>query len=517
MSQQSAVSDRRINLAHAPPFRLGGIEVIPATRQIRRGRDVKTLEPRVMQVLVALAEARGEVVSRDDLIERCWNGQVVGENAINRVISRIRGLAAELGMDSLQLETITKVGYRLLVDGPAPAEASPTSPPVPSPPVSGPAPAVGRRLVLSGAAALLGAGALGYGLWRKDAPDAERAKAVDLVRRAREIGTLALTGSGAQSLDYLREAVRTDPGCAEAWGLLALAYRHYGPEGDLSDPNSGKAKSVAAANRALELDPGNADARAALVLVPSCYRNWARIEAGLRRILEQHPRHVVSRFYLGMLMSEVGRWHESIRQLQEVNRLDPFRPVAHYRLAHALWSVGRVEEAENTVDRAMERWPRHGAIWETKFRLLLFSGRPDAAASFAVDMSARPPDYPPQTGIADRLAVARALATRARSDIEAAAAQTLDRLRLAPDALSGIPYLSALGRLDDAFEVADGYYFGRGRWAGDSPPGDDRGTVPLFYPPVAAMRADPRFATLVRGIGLEGYWRATSTAPDYRL
>ncbi|WP_297695100.1 hypothetical protein, partial [Phenylobacterium sp.] len=46
------------------------------------------LEPRVMQVLVALARERGEIVSRDDLIASCWAGRIVGEDAINRCTFR---------------------------------------------------------------------------------------------------------------------------------------------------------------------------------------------------------------------------------------------------------------------------------------------------------------------------------------------------------------------------------------------------------------------------------------------
>ncbi len=90
MASQPAEADLTIKLANVRPFRLGEVEVDPATRQIRRGDDSRTLEPRVMQVLVALAEAQGQVIGRDGLIERCWNGRIVGENAINRVISLIR-------------------------------------------------------------------------------------------------------------------------------------------------------------------------------------------------------------------------------------------------------------------------------------------------------------------------------------------------------------------------------------------------------------------------------------------
>ena len=66
-----------------------------------------------MLVLVALHQADGQVVSRDELIARCWDGRVVGEDAINRAISRVRDLGRSLD-DAFQLETIAKVGYRLI-------------------------------------------------------------------------------------------------------------------------------------------------------------------------------------------------------------------------------------------------------------------------------------------------------------------------------------------------------------------------------------------------------------------
>lgn len=71
-----------------------------------------------MQVLVTLAGAGGKVLSRDDLIEHCWDGRIVGDNAINRVISRLRHVLAELTGDAVRLETISKVGFRLIETAP---------------------------------------------------------------------------------------------------------------------------------------------------------------------------------------------------------------------------------------------------------------------------------------------------------------------------------------------------------------------------------------------------------------
>jgi DNA-binding winged helix-turn-helix (wHTH) protein/TolB-like protein len=109
-----------IDLAREAAFRLGGAEVRPSTREIVQGERREVLEPRVMQVLVALARSAGEVVSRGDLIQACWGGRVVGEDAINRCIAAVRRLAQAFG--GFDVETIPRVGYRL-TEAAAPATA----------------------------------------------------------------------------------------------------------------------------------------------------------------------------------------------------------------------------------------------------------------------------------------------------------------------------------------------------------------------------------------------------------
>jgi len=100
-----------IDLARETAFGLGAMEVRPATREVVIDGVPEALEPRVMQVLVALARRRGEVVSRDELILTCWGGRAVGDDAINRCIARIRRLSESHG--GFSLETIPRVGYRL--------------------------------------------------------------------------------------------------------------------------------------------------------------------------------------------------------------------------------------------------------------------------------------------------------------------------------------------------------------------------------------------------------------------
>jgi class 3 adenylate cyclase/tetratricopeptide (TPR) repeat protein len=121
------VSDRlaAIDLAYQPDFTLGRLRASPPTREIVANGVPATIEPRVMQVLVALARRRGEVVSRNDLIATCWGGRTVSDDAINRCIQAIRRLAEADG--GFAVTTLTRIGYRL------DETAGPTGPPVPAP------------------------------------------------------------------------------------------------------------------------------------------------------------------------------------------------------------------------------------------------------------------------------------------------------------------------------------------------------------------------------------------------
>jgi len=110
----------RVDLVHEPEFALGNVQVRPALCEVAGPGWSETLEPRVMQVLVALARANGGVVSRDELIEACWEGRVVGEDSLTRCIGRLRRLA-ETSKSAFTLDTVLRVGYRLKVaEAPAP-------------------------------------------------------------------------------------------------------------------------------------------------------------------------------------------------------------------------------------------------------------------------------------------------------------------------------------------------------------------------------------------------------------
>jgi TolB-like protein/Flp pilus assembly protein TadD len=118
-----------VDLTRASEITLGLVQVRPALSEVVVQGQIVRLQPRVMQVLVALARVQGEVVSRDDLVASCWGGRAVGDDSINRCIQRLRRLAEAEAQKSFVISTLPRIGYRLTVPGGAVA----TTPAVPAP------------------------------------------------------------------------------------------------------------------------------------------------------------------------------------------------------------------------------------------------------------------------------------------------------------------------------------------------------------------------------------------------
>src|SRR5580765_8315113 len=95
-------------------FRIAGRLIDPSLNRVTAadGTTVQ-VEPKVMSVLVALAERPGEVVTRDQLMSSVWSGVFVSDDALHRTIREIRRLFGDDAERPRIVETIRKRGYRL--------------------------------------------------------------------------------------------------------------------------------------------------------------------------------------------------------------------------------------------------------------------------------------------------------------------------------------------------------------------------------------------------------------------
>lgn len=109
-------------------FTCGPWEVDPARRELRsRGAPV-ALGNRAFEIVEVLARAAGQLVTKDDLMERIWPGAVVGDNTLHVHIAALR---KAFGSDRGMLQTALAEATASSAAGSASAErrARPRRPP----------------------------------------------------------------------------------------------------------------------------------------------------------------------------------------------------------------------------------------------------------------------------------------------------------------------------------------------------------------------------------------------------
>ncbi|MGH6910516.1 MAG: winged helix-turn-helix domain-containing protein [Phenylobacterium sp.] len=502
-----------VTLAHEKPFRLGRVTVHPAMRELV-GDDGRReqIEPRVMEVLVALWRADGAPLTKDDLIHACWRGRIVGDDAIDRVIGRLRRALAGIGDNAFRIETITKVGHRLVPTGagsaPAPLGATMASAPRPS-----------RRILIAGGAGAAVAAVGGGLVWRaRHAPPLDRA-----TQALYDQGWTALCNTGpeqlAQAVGLFRKVVAAAPTYADGWGALAYAYAAQAAADDPVLGQSLQANARAAAERALQLSPGNALGQAALVSLKPVFRNWLASEAAYSAALKPHPDVAPLLIGLATVLFSVGRARESAVINDREMKISLPSPSLMFRRVLVLTAANRLEEADRAAALAMDTFPRNVPVWFTTFLFYMRTGRPERAIAFGLDRSARPASVPDHD-FDIVLASAQAIQTQSAPDIDRAMSLNLEAAhRGAGYTENAIQLAAMVGRLDTAFELARAYFFRRPTARGFS---SEQGiyyreprTIFLFAPSNAPMREDPRFDGLVDAIGLKAYWEKSGHKPDF--
>ena len=114
------------------PFRLGAWRVDPGLCEIANDEHTLHVEPRAMAVLCHLAARARTTVSRDELLDEVWKTRHVVEDVLTRCISQLRQSLGDDAKEARYIQTIPKVGYRLLIaPQPMAPPADPTTQAIP--------------------------------------------------------------------------------------------------------------------------------------------------------------------------------------------------------------------------------------------------------------------------------------------------------------------------------------------------------------------------------------------------
>jgi predicted Zn-dependent protease len=336
----------------------------------------------------------------------------------------------------------------------------------------------------------------------------------------------SLTVEGtSQGLAFFRRVTEIAPDYADGWGALALAYAIRAEQLAPAEAGPLVARTRAAIDKANALEPGNGYAEGARAWLLPRLGRWQELEVGLRGALTRHPTHEPLASALAQMLASVGRMREAAATRDPIVKAERPTPILLWPYMVDLWAAGRLDEADRVADQAHTLFPLSFAVWFGRFYLLLYTGRADQAIAMADNVRGRPANIPAEE-IAYVRDVARAFVDRTPANVGAVlrTAGALAR-QGSGHCENSIQFAAALGAVDLAFTFAEAYFFGRGfqvpslRFPKGVPvhtAPEDRRSAILFLPSTDAMRTDPRFAALTSDLGLERYWRASGTQPDYR-
>jgi len=132
------------------------------------------------------------------------------------------------------------------------------------------------------------------------------------------------TGQGfQQAIEYFQQAIAKDPNYSRAYTGLADSYALLGGY-SLTPRIELMPKARAAALKALELDPGLAEAHTSLALITENFDfDWETAEKEFRRAIELNPNYATAHHWYAEFLSQQGRFAEALAESERARELDP--------------------------------------------------------------------------------------------------------------------------------------------------------------------------------------------------
>ncbi len=162
-----------------------------------------------------------------------------------------------------------------------------------------------------------------------------------------------------RSVESFGQAVRLDPGFALAYTGLAAAHSAMpGMEAGPVSPAAAYPRALAAAQRALDLEPELAEGHAALGIVRMRQAwDWAGAEREFRVALERDPACFTAHLGLAELHSILGEHEQAIAEVQGAIESDPLSLPANAMAGRVYQRAGRWQDADAQLRRALEIEP----------------------------------------------------------------------------------------------------------------------------------------------------------------
>jgi DNA-binding winged helix-turn-helix (wHTH) protein/tetratricopeptide (TPR) repeat protein len=324
---------------------------------LRQAGKPVPLQPQPTQVLAILLERPGRLVSRDELKSRVWENRIVEFDAgLNFSINQVRRALADSAADPKYVETVPRRGYRCIAavvrSAPDQRLSSLRSTP---------------RRWLWVVAAMIGLGASISIALRAPSPARDedlKALSPTLQSTYREARWLYEHGDAQRALTRLDSVRLAAPDFVQAWAMTSHA-RRVGHD---------LVGARAAAERAIELDPGLADAHYALGLTAFLETRGREALDAFAEASRLDPQRVEYRQWLAEALANQLRLDEAIEQLEAARRIDPISNLVGVDLATVYIAADRLDAAVTYCEESLElvetaeRWARDCLLTAHHFR-----------------------------------------------------------------------------------------------------------------------------------------------------
>ena len=282
-----------------------------------------------------------------------------------------------------------------------------------------------------------------------------------------------------------QRAIDLDPNYAAAYAGLAVAENElsHDPANTLESVRAGQQRALAAADRAIALGPALSEGYAARGFLRFTINwDWAGAEADLSRAFALDPGSYRTYTCYACFLASLGRLPEALAINRKATELDPLSADTWFRRSIQLNASGRLIEAREAARRALEISPEHGFAWFSLGVTSLLESKPAAA-----------------------LAEFKQASKGRREAGVAMAEHDLGHVKESQEALHE---LVATHSLTNAYQVAEVYAWRGDRdaafsWLERAYTQHDGTLVQIkFDPLLAKLRDDPRFAAIVKKMGL---------------
>ena len=275
-----------------------------------------------------------------------------------------------------------------------------------------------------------------------------------------------------KSIDLFQQAIAADPNYALAYTGLADTYNVSASYGIGISPRQARMLADEATRKALELDDKLSEAHTARAMALSLNWRWSEVEPEFRRALELNPNNATAHYFyaFGLLVPE-KRLDEAFQEFHKALSLDPLSSIANTNYATTLMIAKRYPESLTEFQKVLGRDPNFGPAHYKLAALYATTGRfADAETEFEKFIRATGSYSPDAQGYC-KLAVS-------------AQDPSGDTARAEAFALAG--------DRDQAFKYLETAFANN----------DHELVMGIRYPALDSIRSDPRYADLMRRLGL---------------